>query len=385
MISRRLQAVQSPIIPVIGEMIRANPGTVSLGQGVVHWHPPREALDAAAHFGKGPRDHLYGPVGGITPLLDALEQKLWNDNHIKVAPASRLVVTAGANMAFVNALLAIADPGDEIILNTPYYFNHEMAITIAGCKPVCVPTSAAHQLDLDALRDAINDQTRAIVTISPNNPTGAVYPEEALYEVNQLCRDAGIYHISDEAYEYFTFDGATHFSPGSIAEAADYTISIFSLSKSHGFASWRIGYMAVPEELLNPIKKIQDTLLICPPVVSQQAALGALSAGTAWVRKQVASLAASRKLVAGALRDLDEFIEAPPSSGALYFYPKLLTGIPALAIAEQLIRQYKIAVIPGETFGSPTPCLRIGYGALPPDALRDALGRLTTGLRELLS
>ena len=115
-------------------------------------------------------------------------------------------------MAFMNALLAIADPGDEVILPTPYYFNHEMAITIANCKAVLVPVDDHHQLRPAALRAAITPRTRAIVTISPNNPTGAVYPESALREVNAICRDAGIYHICDEAYEYFTWDSAKHFS-----------------------------------------------------------------------------------------------------------------------------------------------------------------------------
>ena len=127
------------------------------------------------------------------------------------------MVTAGGNQAFLNVVLGILDPGDEVILPVPYYFNHEMAITMANARPVLAPTDSDYQLDLGALRSAITPRTRAIVTVSPNNPSGAVYPEGALRAVNALCAEHGIYHISDEAYEYFTFDDARHFSPASIS------------------------------------------------------------------------------------------------------------------------------------------------------------------------
>src|SRR5262249_9123741 len=149
---------------------------------------------------------------------------------------SRLVITAGGNMAFMNALLAIADPGDEIILQAPYYFNHEMAVTMANCRPVLVATDANYQLQPDAIAAALTSRTRAVVTISPNNPTGAVYPEAALRAVNELCRRHGVFHIHDEAYEYFVYGGARHFSPGSIPGAGAHTISLYSMSKAYGFA-----------------------------------------------------------------------------------------------------------------------------------------------------
>src|SRR5262249_18275058 len=156
----------------------------------------------------------------------------------------------------------------ELVLQVPYYFNHEMAITMASCQPVLVPADSNYQLQPKLIRAAITKRTKAVVTVSPNNPTGAVYPEDALREVNQLCRDHGIYHIHDEAYEYFTYNGARHFSPGSIPGAEAYTISLYSLSKAYGFASWRIGYMVAPNHLIEAINKIQDTILICAPVIS---------------------------------------------------------------------------------------------------------------------
>ena len=209
------------------------------------------------------------PVEGQPDLLAILRDKLTRENGIAL-DGRKVVVTSGGNMAFLNAVLAITDPGDEVILPIPFYFNHEMALTVIGCRAVGVRTDARYQLDLAALRAAITARTRAIVTISPNNPTGAVYPEADLRAVNALCAEHGIVHVTDEVYEYFTYDDARHYSPGRDASSRAHTISLFSLSKAYGFASWRIGYMVVPDELFDAVNKIQDTNLICPPVVSHR-------------------------------------------------------------------------------------------------------------------
>ena len=194
-----------------------------------------------------------------------------------------MFVTAGGNQAFVNAVLAVTDPGDEVILPTPFYFNHEMAIVIAGAVPVGVPTTREYQLDVAAIAAAITPRTRAIVTVSPNNPTGAVYPEAALREVNQLCRDRGVFHIHDEAYEYFAYRAVAALLARVDRRTRRLTrISLYSLSKGYGMASWRVGYMVVPAGLWDAVNKIQDTLLICPPAASQCAAAAALRVGRAY-------------------------------------------------------------------------------------------------------
>ncbi len=248
-LTSRMQAVQSPMIPVVGELIKNSPGTISLGQGVVSYNPPESAIEFLAKFLAEPTNNLYKAVEGIPPLLEALAAKLQTFNGIEVNEGNRIVVTAGSNMGFINAILAITSPGDEIILNQPYYFNHEMAIKMAGCCPVLVETDENYQLRPEAIAQAITPKTRAVVTISPNNPTGVVYSETALREVNQICGTRSIYHISDEAYEYFTYNGVKHISPAAFAGSSDYTISLYSLSKAYGFASWRIGYMVIPQHL----------------------------------------------------------------------------------------------------------------------------------------
>jgi aspartate/methionine/tyrosine aminotransferase len=388
--SRRMAAVQTPIIPVIADLIRAHPGTISLGQGVVGYPPPPEAFSRMQDFLAEPGNHKYQPVAGIPALLDAIAVKLARENQIATGPASgsRVMVTAGGNQAFLNAVLAMADPGDEIILPTPYYFNQEMAITMANCRPVLVPGTPEHQPDLAALEAAITPRTRAIVTVSPNNPSGAVYPAATLRAVNELCARHGLFHLSDEAYEYFTYEGAAHFSPGSLPGSAAHTISLYSLSKAYGFASWRIGWMAYPASLEAALRKIQDTVLICPPVISQYAALGALATGTSYVGEKLKGISAVRALVQEALRPLsaEGICDAPAANGAFYFLLRVRrpAGAASLGIAEQLIRQHGVAVIPGSAFGLDQGCyLRVAYGALTPDAAREGVGRLVRGLRAL--
>jgi aspartate/methionine/tyrosine aminotransferase len=279
----------------------------------------------------------------------------------------------------------VADPGDEVILPVPYYFNHEMAVRIAGCTPVLVPTDERYQLRVDAIREAITPRTRAVVTISPNNPTGAVYPEAALREVNALCRDRGVYHVNDEAYEYFTYGDSRHFSPGSIEDGHAHTISLFSLSKAYGFASWRIGAMVIPAHLFDAVRKIQDTILICPPVVSQYAAVGAMTAGRAYCERHKRTIEDVRGMVLEALRGLGDRVHVPPADGAFYFLVRVETKTPAMALVEAFVREFGVAAIPGDTFGIEGRCvLRVSYGALEKDTAAEGVGRLVRGLKALV-
>jgi len=380
----RMVAVQSPIIPTVAEWIRQHPGTISLGQGVVNYGPPEAIHQKIREFFQDAQNHKYKPVQGQPELLEVLTEKLARENGIPMDASRALVVPAGANQAFMNALLSITDSGDEVILQTPYYFNQEMAVTMAGCRPVLVPTDPNYQLQPDRIREAVTPRTRAVVTISPNNPSGAVYPAEDLREVNSLCREKGLYHIHDEAYEYFVYDQARHVSPGSFEESAGHTILLFSLSKAYGFASWRIGYMVFPASLLGAVRKIQDTILICPPVISQYAALGALSVGSAYCREKLPQITEVRQIVQKELQQLGDLCQVPRADGAFYFLLRLARPLDPLKLTEDLIRKHGVAVIPGNAFGLDRGChLRVAYGTLNRDTAQAGVGRLVKGLREL--
>jgi aspartate/methionine/tyrosine aminotransferase len=296
------------------------------------------------------------------------------------------MVTAGSNMAFLSVLMAIADPGDEIILPVPYYFNQEMAVRMLNCTPVPVATDSVFQLQIDTISAAITKKTRAIVTISPNNPSGAVYPEAALRAVNDLCRVHGLYHISDEAYEYFTYGEARHFSPGSISGSEQHTISLYSLSKAYGFASWRIGFMVIPEALLPALLKVQDTNLICPPLITQFAAIGALETGSDYCKSHLQRIAKIRKQVTTQLKSLTKLCDSVETDGAFYLLLKLHTEKEDLEIVKSLIYDFKVAAIPGCAFGLIDGCfLRVSYGMLDEEHADLALHRLVKGIGSLCS
>ena len=272
----RMDAVQAPIIA--GHR-RPDPA----GAGHDFARPGRRALRAAAEPRSTPSARALDATRRRTstrtaPGLPALRRahrarSCARENGIDVARGSRIMVTAGANMAFMHAVLAITAPGDEVILPVPFYFNHEMAIQMAGC-------TRGPRADRRALSAAARRASRArsptararSSPISPNNPSGAVFSEASLRAVNALCRERGLYHIADESYEYFTYGAARHVSPGSFAGAAAHTISMYSLSKAYGFAGWRIGYMVYPGAARRgDDRRARTRSSICPTIASQVA------------------------------------------------------------------------------------------------------------------
>ena len=380
----RMDRIQAPIIAVIGGLIREVPGTISLGQGVVHYGPPTAAIDAVRSALVDPATHEYNDGAGLPVLVAAITKKLKSENGIDVSRGCQVMVTAGANMAFVHAVFATTSPGDEVILPVPFYFNHEMAIEMAGCRAVRVPTDDQYQLRLDAIEAAITPRTRAVVTISPNNPSGAVMSEGSLRAINRLCAERGLYHIADEPYEYFTYGSARHVSPGSFEGAEQHTISLYSLSKAYGFAGWRIGYAVYPDHLAAAMIKSQDTVLICPTIAAQIGAAAALNVGREYCEPHVRELSSIRDIVVDKLSALGSLATVPTAAGAFYCLLRVHVDVPPMQVAERLIREHKVAVIPGTAFGMMEGCyFRVAYGALQKDTVTEGIGRLVDGLRKI--
>jgi aspartate/methionine/tyrosine aminotransferase len=387
--SHRMASVDIPVMPAIAALVRDNLGTISLGQGVVNYGPPAQALAALPGLMGDVALNKYQAIIGHPALIDAYTQKLADENNIHCGSDSVVMVTAGSNMAFLNCLLAVGDPGDEFILPTPYYFNQEMAIRMVGCVPVAVPVNDDWNLNVEALAAAVTPRTRAIITVSPNNPTGAVYSKESLTAVNTLCAAKNIYHFSDEAYEYFTYDGVEHFSPASLPGAHRHTISFYSMSKNYGMASWRIGYVVFPADLLDAMNKVQDTNLICAPVASQMLALEVLKYGRAWVQPKIDALAVVRKNVYERLEALGELIEFPKTQGAFYVFiklPGLVAGTERLAFNRAMAQQHKVVSVPGFTFGlldtSTANYQRLSYGALESATVDQGVARYVTAVKD---
>jgi len=385
----RMEGVDTPIIPTIAAFVRNNPGTISLGQGVVNYGPPPQAIAALPSLMGDGSLHKYLGVSGHPGFIEAIHNKLAQENQIKLGTDAMVMVTAGSNMAFLNSVLAVADPGDEFILPMPFYFNQEMAIRMCGCIPVPVPTHADWSLDVAAMAAAITPRTRAILTVSPNNPTGAVYSEASLRAVNALCAQHGLYHFSDEAYEYFTYEGTKHFSPASIPGAMKHTLSFYSMSKNYGMASWRVGYVVFPANLFDAMNKVQDTNLICAPMPSQLLALEAIKLGRNWVEPKVKALSEVRQTVYKTLEGLGDLVQFPQTQGAFYVLmklPGLAQGIQAIEFNRVMTEKFKVASIPGFAFGltntQEANYQRLSYGALEAASVAEGVQRYVAAVKD---
>jgi aspartate/methionine/tyrosine aminotransferase len=331
---------------------------------------------------------------GDPQLLEAIRRDLV-DHHGLDLDDTALLATAGSNMAFHAIAQVILDPGDAVLLPIPWYFNHWMAVQLAGGEPVAV--DAGWIPDPERLEAAITPRTRAIVTISPANPSGVVMPPPVLEAINRLCARRGLFHISDEAYAAFVHGPVPHVSPGRLPGSGAHTVTLHSLSKAYGMAGWRLGYASVPRQLMSGLAQVQDTVLICPPRLLQPAAAAALAAGPAWSAPRIASLAPRRALLhdalAAAVADGLPVAMAAAPDGAFYGLLACSTSLDEQVLVERLILEHGVAVLPGGAFGLAAGggaglgrgqvLLRLSYGMLDGPDLERALQRLFGGLAAL--
>lgn len=379
----RTQYIQkAPIVNLLSEC-EIPDEVISFGQGVPFFGPPESAISAITSSLDDETSHLYTEDIGIEGLRSAISNKLKIVNEIDADPLKNIFVTSGGNYGFIVALMTITDLGDEVILLSPYYFNHDMAITLSGCKSVAVSTDSQYQPDLQALRKAITSKTKAIVTVSPNNPAGVVYSEEKLVEINNLCEESGIYHISDEAYEHFVYEDARHVSPAKYDDELEHTITIFSFSKSYGMSGLRIGYNVIPSDLHTEAIKVQDTIGICAPTLGQIAAKEVLRRDLDYPKRHLGILSEIRDIFNDKLEGIQD-IEFPKTRGAFYFLLRPNTHKSSWEIVKTLIEKHKIITIPGEAFGAEFPSLRISYGNLDKKRAIQGIERLRIGLEEIL-
>ncbi|MFN7900444.1 MAG: aminotransferase class I/II-fold pyridoxal phosphate-dependent enzyme [Synechococcaceae cyanobacterium] len=391
-----LAGVIDPIIPVVAGWMAQRGDALSLAQGMVHWSPP-EGVDAAVtaalrqarHAPDRPESpHRYGPGAGDPELLEAIASCLKQHHQLDLG-SSDLWVTAGSNMAFQMVVRAICDPGDAVIVPLPWYFNHAMAIQLAGAEAVGVDAGLVP--DPEILAAAITPRTRAIVTVSPGNPSGVVIPRTVLAAINDLCAHHGLFHLSDEAYALFSHGAEPHWSPASASGSGGHCVTFQTFSKAYGMAGWRLGYAAVPRQLSPAMGKLQDTLLIAPSRTVQRAGVAALAAGPAWCRRQTASLRPGRQLLQELPRRLEsQGLEARwlgPLDGAFYGLLEVAAPLAGESLVRSLVLDAGVACLPGESFGLPSQpgraVLRLSYGLLQGEALALALERLQRGLMAL--
>lgn len=364
-------------------------GIFSLAQGVVYWEPPSTCQEALIQEITAPNNllHTYGPAQGIPELTDMLKDKIATENGLT---NHDVMVTVGANQAYVNVVLTTLCGDSKAVVFAPYYFNHVMALQMCcGNDSVVVgPCNLEGIPDLEWLRATLKTQSIDMVTIvNPGNPTGVSLSKQFLQQVVDVCAEYNCWLVLDCAYEYFTV--AEEHQPIATFHDAPHVIHIFSLSKSYSLAGYRCGYLCLHKDnatILNNMLKVQDTLPICPPRISQIAACGALKAGKDWVRAKYATLDHSRQLILDALKPL----EIMGGSGAMYVMAQLpftsqneTVIMDDVEVCRQLVEEYGIAIIPGSFCGFPG-WIRVCYANLEPSLCAQAADRLRNGIEKII-
>jgi len=373
--------IASPIVR-LSSLLRQHPSTLSLAQGIVHWQPPFAHQTTARLDGDEDGEHAYGPVFGWPPLVDALERKL-QERLLPIKP--RICVTAGANAAFFALTLALADAGDQVLLFSPYYFNHLMAVQMTSLQPVILPRRApAFRIDLDAVERQLvrSGKIKLVVVSNPCNPCGITHPVSDMRDMASLCARHGATLAVDCTYEDFASPGSVSSLLGSSSKGV---VEIRSFSKAFGMMGWRLGYLAWTDAALDAeLSKVQDTVHICATQASQRRGLAALNAGPEWVASRVASLHESRAVVLDALRRAAGADAVHGGDGAIYALVSMAKhGGQAnddWRTCERLVSEFGVAVVPGSAFGAPG-LLRVCYANLSLDKTCEAAARLERGLR----
>jgi aspartate/methionine/tyrosine aminotransferase len=363
----------------MGELEAQGHDVISLGQSVPYFGPPQGMLDTVSEaLTSDPRLHVYSPDMGIAELRAALSRKLATFNGITADPETQIMVTPGSNQAFMVTMLTMLDPGDEVAIATPYYFNHHMAIELSGGRVAQIPLSEedGFQLHLSDVQAAVTDRTKAVVITSPNNPTGAVYDPAHVERIARFTAERGIYLISDEAYEFFSYDGARATSPASLTEVGDHVITLGSLSKTFGMTGWRIGYIVASTRFCAQAVKVQDAMAICAPVISQVGAVAALGDIHNFTRSHLPELEARRGLLSEALAAIPA-LSWHETSGALFAFARADSPAEGDELAWDILERAHVLLVPGSAFGVEwRDYLRISYGSSTRSRFAEALERL---------
>jgi aminotransferase len=296
----------------------------------------------------------YSVSLGLPELREEIVKKLKRDNNID-ANVAQIIVTVGAIEGLAAAVMAIIDPGDEVIVPSPTYSTHINQIMLASGKPVFVPTieEKGFILDIEAIKKAVTSKTKAVIYCSPNNPTGTVFHEEELRRLAAIALKHNLVVITDEAYEYFVYDNHKHFSIAAIPEMRKNVVSCFTFTKTYAMTGWRIGYLHAHEDLISQINKAHIPFSICTPVISQYAALGALRGSQDCVRNFRKKYLAARNLMCERLDGLKHVFEYYKPAGSYLMFPKILLkeGADSKTFCINLLRKARVSTTPGVDFG----------------------------------
>ena len=394
-ISRRIGAIaESATLAVDArakELKAQGRPVIGFGAGEPDFPTPDYVVQAAVEAAHDPVNHRYSPAGGLPALKAAIIAKTARDSGYDVEP-THVLVTNGGKQAVYNAFATLLDPGDEVILPTPYWTTYPEAIRLAGGEPVEVFAGAdqGYLVSLEQLEAARTERTKVLLFCSPSNPTGAVYPPEQVERIGRWALEHGLWVVTDEIYEHLVYDDAQAPSIRALVpELADTCVVLNGVAKTYAMTGWRVGWMIGPRDVIKAATNLQSHATSNVANVSQRAAVAALEGSLDAVDTMREAFDRRRATMVEMLNAI-EGVHCPVPEGAFYAYANVegllgrtirgRTPQTSAELAELILDEVEVAVVPGEAFG-PSGYLRLSY-ALGDDDLKEGVGRLQTLLAE---
>jgi aspartate aminotransferase len=367
----------------------AGEDVIGFGAGEPDFPTPAHAVEAAQRACADPAIHHHTPAAALPPLREAIAVKTQRDSGLEVAPDEVLVANGGKH-ALYNVFQTLVDPGDEVLLPAPYWVSYPEQIKLAGGKPVTLPTTAGagFRVTVEQLDRACTGRTKALVFTSPSNPTGAVYPPEAVEAIGRWAADAGVWVITDEIYEHLVYGTARHVSmPVVVPDLRERCVVVNGVAKTYAMTGWRVGWSIAPADLTKAMASLQSHATSNVANVAQAAALAALEGPLDEVETMRATYDRRRRVTHEALSGIDGVV-CPLPEGAFYAFPSFEARLgreiggrmvtDTLELCAALLDEAKVALVPGEGFGAPGYA-RLSY-ALADEDLERGLDRIRRAL-----
>ncbi|WP_285026324.1 pyridoxal phosphate-dependent aminotransferase [Plantibacter sp. ME-Dv--P-122b] len=358
---------------------------ISYAAGEPDFPTPEHIVEAALVAARDPKAHRYTPAAGLPDLRAAIAEKTLRDSGLEVDP-SRVIVTNGGKQSVYEAFQVLLNPGDEVIVPTPFWTTYPEAIALADGVAVDVFADASqnYQVTVEQLEAARTPRTKVLLFVSPSNPTGSVYPPEQTKAIGEWALEHGIWVITDEIYQNLTYDGVRATSiVEAVPELAEQTLLVNGVAKTYAMTGWRVGWTVGPADAIKALGNLQSHLSGNVNNIAQRAAIAALTGPQDAAEAMREAFDRRRKLIVGELNKIDGF-ETPTPQGAFYVYPDVtallgrtfggVTPTTSLELADLMLDQAEVAAVPGEAFG-PSGYLRFSY-ALGDDQLLEGVQRL---------
>ncbi len=358
---------------------------IGFGAGEPDFPTPDYIVEAAAAATKVVANHRYTPAAGLPEMREAIVAKTKRDSNYEIT-ADQVLVTNGGKQAVYQAFATIIDPGDEVLLPSPFWTTYPECVQLAGGKAIEIfaDESQNYLVTVEQLEAARTPKTKALLFCSPSNPTGSVYSPEQVKAIGQWAVKNNIWVIADEIYEHLLYDGATAPSmPVLVPELADTCIIINGVAKTYAMTGWRVGWMIGPKDAIKAATNLQSHLSSNVSNVSQRAAIAALTGDLSAVHKMGEAFDRRRKLIVGLLNEIPGFV-CPTPTGAFYVYPSVKgvlgttirgkTPKTSAELATLILEEVEVAAVPGEAFG-PSGYLRFSYATSDEDIV-EGIGRI---------